>query len=94
MNRFWGDDSWRKIAWVESSQQSLFGDPPELIKQDNDTIAEAFRERLRKVAGFAYVPEPLPMKNSNNAVVYYLFFASQKPVAKKIIEDVFRKYRT
>jgi three-Cys-motif partner protein len=94
MNRFWGDESWRKIAYIESGQQSLFGDPPDLIKQDNDTIAEAFRERLRKVAGFAYVPEPLPMKNSNNAVVYYLFLASQKPVAKKIIEDIFRKYRT
>jgi three-Cys-motif partner protein len=26
MNRFWGDDSWRRIAYVESGQQSLFGD--------------------------------------------------------------------
>lgn len=94
MNRFWGDDSWRKIAWVESSQQSLPGFSPDLIKQDNDTIAEAFRERLRKVAGFAYVPEPLPMKNCNNAVVYYLFFAAENKTADKIIRDIFRKYRT
>jgi hypothetical protein len=48
MNRFWGDDSWRKIAWVESPQQSLFGYPPDLIKQDNDTTAEAFRDRLAR----------------------------------------------
>jgi three-Cys-motif partner protein len=93
MNRFWGDDSCQKIAWVENPQQNFWGFP-DLIKQDNDTIAEAFRERLRKVAGFAYVPEPLPMKNSNNAVVYYLFFASKKSVAKNIVEDIFRKYRT
>jgi three-Cys-motif partner protein len=64
-----------------------------IIKQGNDAIVAAFQERLRKVAGFQFVPEPLPMKNSTNAVVYYLFFASQKPVAKKIIDDIFRKHR-
>jgi hypothetical protein len=54
---------------------------------------EAFRQRLTKAAGFRFVPDPLPMRNSNNAVVYYLFFASQKPVAEKIIHDIFAKYR-
>jgi len=48
---------------------------------------------LKKVAGFSFVPEPLPMRNSNNAVVYYLFLASAKPVAEKIIEEIFSKYR-
>ncbi len=93
MNRFWGDDSWRKVAYVESAQQSLFGDPPDLIKQDNETIAAAFRERLREVAGFTYVPEPLAMKNSNNAVLYYLFFAAASKTADKIIRDIFNRYR-
>ena len=50
-------------------------------KVDNETVAEAFRRRLRDAAGFRYVPVPLPMRNSKNAVVYYLFFASRKPVA-------------
>jgi hypothetical protein len=54
---------------------------------------KAFQKRLQTLAGFEFVPEPLPMRNSNNAVVYYLFFASQKPVAKKIIEDIFKKHR-
>jgi len=63
------------------------------VKQDNDAIAGAFRERLKKIAKFDFVPEPLPMKNSNNAVVYYLFLASPKAVAKKIIEEIFAKYR-
>ncbi len=93
MNRFWGDDSWRQIAYVESPQQNLFGEPPDLIKQDNDTIVAAFRERLRKVAGFSFVPEPLPMTNSNNAVIYYLFFAAAIKTADKIIRDIFAKYR-
>jgi hypothetical protein len=33
------------------------------------------------------------MRNSQGATVYYLFFASQKPVAQDIVEDIFRKYR-
>lgn len=92
MNRFWGDESWRQAAYVESNQTNLFFEP-ELVKQSNDAIVSAFQKRLKTVAGFAFVPDPLPMRNSNNAVVYYLFFASQKPVAKKIIEGIFTKYR-
>ncbi len=91
MNRFWGDESWREAAYAENDQGNFFG--RELVKQDNDAIVEAFQKRLKDVAGFEFVPDPLPMRNSNNAVVYYLFFASQKPVAKKIITDIFKKYR-
>jgi three-Cys-motif partner protein len=91
MNRFWGDGSWRTAAYAEQSQRDLFGTP--IVKQGNDAIVAAFQERLRNVAGFKFVPEPLPMKNSTNAVVYYLFFASQKPVAKRIVDDIFKKYR-
>jgi three-Cys-motif partner protein len=93
MTRFWGDESWKQAAYAESAQMKLFGEAPDRLKQSNETIVEAFRDRLKKVAGFAYVPEPLPMKNSNNAVVYYLFFASAKPVAEAIIRDIFKKYR-
>lgn len=92
MTKFWGDESWRQAAYVESAQHSLFG-PPDLVKQDNAAIVQAFRDRLKQVAGFQYVPDPLPMRNKMNAVVYYLFFASQKPVAEKIINDIFAKYR-
>ena len=92
MTRFWGDESWKRAAYAESPQQNLFSGP-EFIKQSNDAIVSGFRERLVKVAGFKVVPEPLAMKNSNNAVVYYLFFASQKPVAQRIIDGIFAKYR-
>jgi three-Cys-motif partner protein len=54
---------------------------------------KAFQKRIKTVAGFEFVPDPMPMRNTNNAVVYYLFFASQAPVAKKIITDIFKKYR-
>lgn len=87
MTVFWGDDSWRTIAYDTTG--NLFGFP---VKQPNSIIAEAFRERLKKVAGFGYVPEPIPMCNSVNAVVYYLFFASHKPVAANIVRAIFNKY--
>jgi three-Cys-motif partner protein len=91
MTKFWGDDSWKKAAYAESPQGSFFG--AEIVKQSNDKIVAAFRDRLRKVADFKFVPPPLPMRNSTNAVVYFLFFASQKPVAEKIIKEIFSKYR-
>jgi three-Cys-motif partner protein len=89
MSAFWGDESWRKVAY--EPVQMLWG--PEDEKTDNETIAAAFRERLRTVAGFKNVPEPIPMRNTTGAIVYYLFFASQKPVAKNIVESIFTKYR-
>ena len=89
MTAFWGDDSWRQAAYTTES--NLFGWEE---KMDNYAVAEAFRMRLKKVAGFKYVPEPIPMRNNKGAIVYYLFFASQKPVAENIVKDIFNKYRT
>lgn len=88
MNAFWGDESWRSAAY--SSEGNLF-DMKE--KQTNEAIAESFRERLQKVAGFKHVPEPAPMRNSKGAVLYYLFFAAQQPAAEKIVKDIFSAYR-
>jgi three-Cys-motif partner protein len=87
LNRYWGDDSWQEVAY--RTDTTLFGEPE---KQPNEVIAEAFRKRLRKVAGFARVPKPIPMRNTKGAIVYYLFFASQKDTAEHIVLDVFRKY--
>ncbi len=85
MTAVWGDNSWPKSAYG----LDLFGNPD---KQSNETIAEAFRVRLKQVAGFARVPKPIPMRNSRGAIVYYLFFASQKDTAEHIVLDIFRKY--
>ena len=92
MTGFWGDESWREIAYQPSRQTELFAAAaPE--KQTNEVIAEAFRRRLREVAGFARVAQPLPMRNSQGATVYYLFFASQKEIADGIVREIFEKYR-
>ena len=87
MNAYWGNESWRDISF---NIIDMFGDKH---KSDNETIASAFGDRLNKVAGFQYVSSPMPMRNSKNAVVYYLFFASQQKVADNIIIDIFDKYK-
>jgi len=88
MTAFWGDASWREIAYQTTG--NLFGYPE---KEPNEVVAEAFRQRLKRVAGFERVPDPMPMKNSSGSVVYYLFFASQVDTAEKIVLDIFGKYR-
>src|SRR5437588_10867974 len=47
MLAFWGDDSWRSIAYT--TERNLFGEPE---KESNEVVAEGFRQRLMKVAGF------------------------------------------
>jgi three-Cys-motif partner protein len=88
MDAFWGDDSWRSAAY--STQGNLFGYDEKL---GNDAIARAFQRRLTDVAGFEHVLDPMPMRNRTGAIVYYLFFASQKLVAGNIVRHIFRKYR-
>ena len=90
MNSFWGDESWQTAAYA---QQLDFNGNIKLRKLRNEDIANAFKKRLKEVAGFTYVSQPLPMRNSNNAVVYYLFHASQKPVAGSIMKYIFDNYR-
>jgi len=89
MNAFWGDESWRNIIY--DTKRNLFGFPE---KEPNETIAEAFRKRLSEIAGFRHVPEPIPMRNSTGATLYYWFFASQNETAAKIVREIFSKYRS
>ena len=89
MNAFWGDESWREAAYVK--QAGLWESMEE--KTTNKIIAEAFRKRLNKIAGFSYVPEPIPMRNTKGATIYYLFFASRNKTAHDIVIDIFEKYK-
>ena len=92
MDRFWGDNSWKNVAY--DNQSNLFGFD---FKTDNDTVVQAFKKRLIEKAGFKNVSEPLPMRNSKGATIYYLFFASQAQLAQNIADDIiagiFKKYK-
>ena len=90
MNAFWGDDSWTKVAYLQT--QNLFGETIGM-KQSIKKITSAFRNRLLEVAKFKYVPQPVPMRNSMSSILYYLFFASQNKTGADIITYIFNKYR-
>jgi len=87
MSRYWGDESWRDVAYEKTLFEGLEAKAP------NDKVAQAFRERLKSEAGFRYVPRPVPMRNSSGAIIYYLMFAAHKPVSEHIVSHIFDKYR-
>jgi three-Cys-motif partner protein len=88
---FWGDRSWEGIVYQEEPAD-LFG-LKRLKNAATDIIINAYRERLMKVAGFRYVPDPIPMKNSKGVPIYYLFFASQNEKGFEIASNILNKYR-
>ena len=90
MTIFWGDETWRQAAY--RIVPNLFGEQVEQ-KENNRAIAHAFQLRLLNKGKFKFVPDPLPMRNSRGAIVYYLFFASQNQTGKDIIESIFTRYR-
>jgi three-Cys-motif partner protein len=92
MTAFWGDDSWRELAYAK--QATIFGNDDLVKKVSNEHIVKVFRERLKTRAEFSEVPEPIPMRNSKNADVYYLFFASNNKTGAKIARDILNRYRT
>ncbi|MDI7266658.1 MAG: three-Cys-motif partner protein TcmP [Myxococcota bacterium] len=93
MTAFWGDDSWCEVVYRPARQVGFDFAGAEVEKAANAEVAEAFRKRLQQQAGFKRVPEPMPMRNSTGAVVYYLYFASQKDVAEKVAVDIFARHR-
>jgi three-Cys-motif partner protein len=88
LTAFWGDESWREIAY--SSEGELFG---YRHKEPIEVVAEAFRNRLQQVAGFEFVPQPLPMRSSRGAIVYYLYFASPNETGDRIVRHIFGMFR-
>ncbi len=100
MTAFWGDETWHQAMFAPSNQANFLSvldggseDVFELEKNDNEQFVAAFRKRLQEGAGFEFVPAPIAMKNSRNAVVYYLFFAGNNAAGNKIASHIFKKYR-
>jgi three-Cys-motif partner protein len=93
LTKIWGDESWKDLAYVE--QRDLFSQSV-LVKKikGNETLKQGFMARLKDVAGFKFVPDPILMRNQQGGPLYFLFFASYQPVAQKIVQDIFEKYRS
>jgi len=95
MNRFCGTDEWQEILYKEDNQMNLFGDTYRIkVVDSNAKLSNWFKkERLQKTAGFKFVPEPMLMRNSTGGPLFFLFFASHNEKGKKIVTDIFNKYR-
>jgi len=95
MNQFCGSEEWQEILYEEDKQMSLFGDTYRIkVVDGNIKLGDWFRvERLEKAAGFKFVPEPVLMRNSKGGPLFFLFFASHNETGKKIVSDIFNKYR-
>jgi three-Cys-motif partner protein len=95
MNKFCGTDEWQEILYEEDKQMDLFGNTHRIkIVNSNMKLGEWFKkERLQKVAGFKFVPEPMLMRNSKGGHLFFLFFASHNEKGKEIVNDIFSKYR-
>lgn len=91
MDRFWGDRSWHSAMFRPSGQANLFG-AVELDKTENRDLVNAYCKRLKEIAGFGFVADPLAMRNSRQAIVYYLIFAGPNKTGWRIVQDIYRKY--
>jgi three-Cys-motif partner protein len=95
MNRFCGSIEWLEILYEEAKQMDLFGDTYRIkVVDSNIKLGDWFRvERLKKAAGFKFVPEPVLMRNSKGGPLFFLFFATYNEAGNKIVSDIFNKYR-
>ncbi len=89
MDAFWGNRSWKDAAYIKTA--GLFEDIEE--RRGIESLVSAYRKRLLDVAGFAFVPAPIPMRNTKGGIVYYLFFASPNKTGAKIVNEIYNKYR-
>jgi three-Cys-motif partner protein len=91
-NRCFGSHDWYTLLYDKSP--SLFdNDHEHRVAKAADVLVPAFRERLKTVAGFAHVADPMPFKNSEGGILYFLFFASPAKVAPNIWSDIFGRDR-
>lgn len=76
--------------YYEDPQMDLFGDRKfKKIENAVEVAADLYRERLKTI--FKYVSDPLPLRNSTNAVLFHFMAASNVPVAVKIANDIIKK---
>lgn len=92
MSKWWGSDDWKQ-QFYGMGQKPLVGDARVQKRVNNDDIVNFYRRRLLEQGGFEFVTEPLPMKNSQNAVLYYILMASNNETAVRIMNEILDKYR-
>ena len=70
VDEFFGDRNWRNLYEQSQGDKSR---PPTL------TLIDMFRGRLRKRLGYTQFGDPMCIRNSRGAPIFYLLFASKHP---------------
>lgn len=93
-NLAWGDETWQHDLYRQNRNRCLFENDPDFAEDrervSEGDIAKAYKERIKRVAGFNCVSEPFLLRNSQNSTMFYLFLASQKAVATKVMDYIFK----
>lgn len=92
MTKWWGDESWIE-RFYGPGPKWLHGESGNRKIVNNADIVGIYRQRLLDEGSFDFVTDPLPMKNSQNAVLYYILMASNNETAVHIMNQVLDKYR-
>lgn len=93
LEKFLGLDRATINRYFYKKKQTLF-ENIEIIEKELDAInksADLYKERLNEV--FKFVSNPYELKNSSNSVMYHLFLVSNNSTAKKIGDDIVKKYK-
>ncbi len=88
LTSFCGGDWWLESGY--ETERTLFGDRK--VKRKGHPVVEEFGRQLKDEAGFEFVAKPIPLCNSTGGILFHLFFASQKKVPIRILNDIRKKY--
>ena len=88
LNKVFGSTDWEQAFYQESQQLGLFDKNRELEKTASfESIKRYYLEKLQSIfAGVA--TNPLPLVNSRNSVLFYLYFAVSNPGGKNIASNI------
>lgn len=82
----------RSAFYKVNPQQTLFGDDPGVLKEENviHKSAELYRERLSTI--FDHVSNAYVLRQKGGGTLYHFLMASNNKTAVKIANDIIRKY--
>jgi hypothetical protein len=66
--------------------------PGSRVGSDPPEAARDFGRRLKDVACFPHVTDPMPLRNVEDRVTHYLFFASPNSIGARIAREIFSEY--
>jgi three-Cys-motif partner protein len=82
----------REYFYKEKIELTLFGEEKRINKETNaiEKSGVLYRERLNMV--FKFVSDPFILRSSQGNILYHMFLASNNHTARKIANDVIKKY--